>query len=149
MDQEVQELASQSQYNQNNNCGGNVKDMSYYELLHVPATAVPKEIKRAYYRQARDVHPDKNKGSEEAAEKFRKLHMAYVTLSDEDKRAKYDKYGITNQQEDGGSSNPLEFEPYVFYAVMFSSQLVEPYIGELTIASFTDQILHLAQGGKE
>jgi hypothetical protein len=73
MDQEVQELASQSQYNQNNNRGGNVKDMSYYELLHVPATAVPKEIKRAYYRQARDVHPDKNKGSEEAAEKFRKI----------------------------------------------------------------------------
>jgi hypothetical protein len=32
---------------------------------------------------------------------------------------------------------------------MFSSQLVEPYIGELTIASFTDQILHLAQGGKD
>jgi curved DNA-binding protein CbpA len=144
LDKDAKELASRSDYRNRNktNNGAGVADMEYYDLLQVPTMASSKEIKRAYYRHARDLHPDKNP-SPEASELFRKLHIAYVTLYDNEKRVKYDKYGITGS---GGNNdeNPLNFDPNVFYAVIFNSQLVEPYIGELTIASFTDDIFHLA-----
>lgn len=143
LEDEQEELTSYSPYG---TPGRSVKDMSYYKKLGVAATADPKEIKRAYYRKARDVHPDKNPNNAAAAESFRMLHAAYLTLSDEEKRAAYDKWGMDKESEDGSSMIP-EFDPYVFYAVLLSSQLVEPYIGELTVASFTDQVLQLLRSG--
>lgn len=142
LDKEAEELASRYKYkNSRTNKVGDVADMSYYDLLQVSMNASSKDIKKAYYRQARDMHPDKNP-SDEAAELFRKLHIAYTTLYDEEKRAKYDKFGKVGDGND--DPKPLNFDPNLFYAVIFNSQLVEPYIGELTIASFTDDILHLA-----
>lgn len=143
LEEELDELTSFQPFKDG---GRSVKDPTYYKILNVAATADPKEIKRAYYREARDVHPDKNPGDSAAAESFRKLHTAYVTLSDEEKRAAYDKWGMSQQGEGDTAAIP-EFDPYVFYAVLFSSQLVEPYIGELTVASFTDQVMQLLRSG--
>jgi curved DNA-binding protein CbpA len=143
LEEELDELTSYSPYQ---DASRSVKDATYYKLLDVATIADPKEIKRAYYRKARDVHPDKNPNNAAAAESFRKLHTAYLTLSDEEKRAAYDKWGMSEKNEDASSLIP-EFDPYVFYAVLFSSQLVEPYIGELTVASFTDQVLQLLRSG--
>lgn len=144
LEDELHELSNYAAYHDANR---HVKDMVYYDLLGVAANAQPKEIKKSYYHKARSVHPDKNPGDEAAAESFRQLHAAYLVLLDDEKRAAYDKWG-PSAMDTGDSSRAIpEFDPYVFYAILFGSQTVEPYIGELTVASFTDQVLRLQRSG--
>ena len=64
----------------------------YYELLGVPRAATPEDLKRAYRRKARELHPDTNPDST-AAEKFKQVARAYQVLSDPDQRARYDRFG--------------------------------------------------------
>jgi molecular chaperone DnaJ len=64
----------------------------YYELLDVAPTATAEELKRAYRRKARELHPDTNPDPH-AAERFKEIAMAYEVLSDPDKRARYDRFG--------------------------------------------------------
>ncbi|MGI6073665.1 MAG: molecular chaperone DnaJ [Fermentimonas sp.] len=65
----------------------------YYEVLEVPKTATADEIKKAYRKKAIQYHPDKNPGDKESEEKFKEAAEAYEVLSDENKRARYDRYG--------------------------------------------------------
>ncbi len=65
----------------------------FYEVLGVARTAGPDEIKRAYRRRARELHPDANPDDPVAAEQFKELARAYEVLSDPDKRARYDRFG--------------------------------------------------------
>lgn len=61
-----------------------------YEELEVEKTATPDEIKKAYRKKSKKVHPDHNPDDPEAAEKFGALTRAYDILMDEDKRKRYD-----------------------------------------------------------
>lgn len=135
MQQEANELKSPRKKH------GTVKNLDYYEILEVSPDASSSEIKRSYYRKAKDVHPDKNPDDENAAEKFLKLHTAYQTLMDDELRSTYDTFGTSAS---GESSNKPPLDPYVFFAIMFQSQLVEPFIGELAVASFADLLLKLS-----
>jgi curved DNA-binding protein len=65
----------------------------YYATLGVKPAATPEEIKRAYRKMARKLHPDLNPGDKEAEAKFKDLNEANEVLSDPDKREKYDKFG--------------------------------------------------------
>ncbi|EAH7030781.1 J domain-containing protein [Campylobacter lari] len=65
---------------------------SLYETLGVSQNASADEIKKAYRKLARQYHPDINKEAG-AEEKFKEINAAYEILSDEKKRAQYDKYG--------------------------------------------------------
>ena len=65
----------------------------YYSLLGVRKDSTPEEIKKAYRRLAMQYHPDKNPGDSEAEKKFKAIAEAYETLSDPDKRRKYDNPG--------------------------------------------------------
>ena len=65
----------------------------YYEVLEISKTATVAEIKKAYRQQALKYHPDKNPGDKEAEEKFKLAAEAYEVLSDENKRAQYDRFG--------------------------------------------------------
>lgn len=65
----------------------------YYEILGVPRTATPEEIRGAFRKKAREHHPDVAKDKVKGAEKFKEVNEAYEVLSDPAKRAKYDQMG--------------------------------------------------------
>jgi molecular chaperone DnaJ len=65
----------------------------YYDLLGVRREASAEEIKRAYRARARELHPDANPDDPAAEERFKAVAQAYETLSDTDRRARYDRYG--------------------------------------------------------
>jgi molecular chaperone DnaJ len=65
--------------------------MDLYELLRVRRTASEAEVRRAYQRLARALHPDLNPGDPEAAERFRTVSRAFEVLSDAQRRAAYDR----------------------------------------------------------
>lgn len=64
----------------------------YYDVLGVSRTASKEEIKSAYRKLAREWHPDINK-ADHAEERFKEINLAYEVLSDEEKRARYDRFG--------------------------------------------------------
>jgi molecular chaperone DnaJ len=65
----------------------------YYEVLGVGKVASADEIKKAYRKVAMQYHPDRNPGDKAAEEKFKEAAEAYEILSDNDKKAQYDRYG--------------------------------------------------------
>lgn len=67
-----------------------MNQQNHYEVLELTPSATPAEIKSAYRRLALKYHPDRNSGSKEAADSFRKVKAAYDVLNDENKRAVYD-----------------------------------------------------------
>lgn len=68
-------------------------ERDYYEVLGVSKGANASEIKKSYRKLAMKFHPDQNPDDAQAEEKFKELGEAYEVLSDEDKRAAYDRYG--------------------------------------------------------
>lgn len=77
-------------------------ETALYDVLGVKADASVDDIKKAYRKAAMKYHPDKNQGDPEAAEKFKEVSSAYEILSDDQKRAKYDRYGMDAFKEGGG-----------------------------------------------
>ncbi|UOR03927.1 molecular chaperone DnaJ [Hymenobacter aerilatus] len=73
----------------------------FYEILGVAKTASGDEIKKAYRKVAIKYHPDKNPDDPSAEDKFKEAAEAYEVLSDQDKRARYDRFG---HQGVGGAS---------------------------------------------
>ena len=65
----------------------------YYDVLGISKTADAKDIKAAFRKLAKTYHPDSNQNDKSAEEKFREIGEAYEVLSDEKKRAQYDRFG--------------------------------------------------------
>ncbi|MGD9692105.1 MAG: molecular chaperone DnaJ [Phycisphaerales bacterium] len=74
----------------------------YYEVLGVERSADGEEIKRAYRRLAMKYHPDRNPGDKDAEAKFKECAEAYEALSDEQRRAIYDRHGHEGLRSQGG-----------------------------------------------
>src|SRR3954471_24000743 len=84
----------------------------YYEVLGVVRTASVDEIKKAYRRMAIKYHPDKNPGDADAEEKFKEAAEAYGVLSDDEKRARYDRFGHQGLGGNTGGFDPNQFADF-------------------------------------
>jgi len=73
----------------------------FYEILGVSKTASKEEIKKAYRKTALKYHPDRNQGDKNAEDKFKEAASAYEVLSNDDKKAKYDRFGHQAYQSQG------------------------------------------------
>lgn len=76
----------------------------YYEVLGVDKNATKEELKKAYRKLAMEYHPDRNPGNDEAEEKFKEAAEAYEILSNDDKKAKYDRFGHDGLRGNGFGS---------------------------------------------
>src|SRR6201987_879795 len=77
----------------------------YYDVLGVSRDAGDGEIKKAFRRLARELHPDVNSHDPAAEEKFKEAAEAYEVLSDSERRATYDRYGHDGLRSGGYSPN--------------------------------------------
>lgn len=93
----------------------------YYEILGVARTASQAEIKKAYRRLARQHHPDVSEDAD-ADERFKEISEAYEVLSDEQKRAKYDRFGHAGVRGTGAGG----FEDFGFGGV---ADIFEEFFG--------------------
>src|ERR1043165_3026070 len=88
-----------------------IEKRDYYEVLGIERTASLDEIKKAYRKLAVKYHPDKNPGDPTAEGKFKEAAEAYGVLSDDEKRATYDRYGHAGTSGMGGS-DPNQFADF-------------------------------------
>ncbi|WP_425046867.1 molecular chaperone DnaJ [Primorskyibacter sp. S87] len=65
----------------------------YYDVLGVSKGAAPDEIKKAFRRKAKELHPDRNKDNPDSEAQFKEINEAYEVLKDEEKKAAYDRFG--------------------------------------------------------
>ncbi|KGA07063.1 MAG: hypothetical protein GM46_9335, partial [actinobacterium acAcidi] len=81
----------------------------FYQLLEVDRTAGADEIKRAYRKRARELHPDANPDDPEAEDLFKQVSHAYEVLSDPETRSRYDRFGEAgiSGAGSGGGSDPF------------------------------------------
>jgi len=82
----------------------------YYEILGVSREADQGAIKKAYRKLALRYHPDRNPGDQKAEERFKEAAEAYEVLSDEQKRARYDRFGHAGMGNGGGFSGGMTME---------------------------------------
>jgi len=106
-----------------------VKETELYDVLGVKPDATANQIKKAYYKKAQVLHPDKNPDDPDANAKFQKVGEAYQILSDENLRANYDNYG-----RDGVDDAP-KMDSSALYAMIFGSEKFFKYVGELQLAT--------------
>lgn len=76
----------------------------YYEVLGVDRNASKDDLKKAYRKLAMQFHPDRNPNNKEAEEKFKEAAEAYEVLSDDEKKARYDRFGHEGMKSSGYGS---------------------------------------------
>ncbi len=89
-----------------------MEEKDLYAILGVNRNATKEEIKKAYRRLAIKYHPDKNPGNKEAEEKFKEISEAYEILSDDKKRAIYDRYGYQGLKNRGFNASYSSAEDF-------------------------------------
>ncbi|KAI7754634.1 hypothetical protein M8C21_023913, partial [Ambrosia artemisiifolia] len=95
----------------------------YYSTLGVPKSATSKDIKAAYRKLARQYHPDVNK-QPGATDKFKEISAAYEVLSDDKKRAMYDRYGEDGVKSTvGGQSGAYATNPFDLFETFFGTSM--------------------------
>jgi len=95
----------------------------YYEVLAISRTATQDEVKQAFRRLAKEVHPDRNPGDTAAEDRFKEIQEAFSVLHDGEKRRRYDRMGHAAFGGDGGSAERVDFRAV--------SEILEGLVGEV------------------
>src|SRR4051812_38775403 len=111
-----------------------------YEVLGVKRDASAAEIRKAYRKLAKELHPDLNPGKPEAEARFKNVTAAYDILSDADKRARYDRGEI---DETGAERPRYSYRPHAEGAQGWKYQ---PQ-GEMNIDDLEDLFAMFGRGG--
>lgn len=111
--------------------------VDYYKILKVSSKASNAEIKSAYRRLARKLHPDKNDGSEETAREFAKVAKAYEVLGNPKQRAEYDRKIL--QAEFNGGSEESVFGSSNEYARRWRQMVYERRYNEIIDRMIADE----------
>jgi molecular chaperone DnaJ len=82
----------------------------YYEILGVTRTATEVEITKAYRVLAKQYHPDRNIGDDEAKVRYAEVDEAYAVLNDPHKRARYDRHGHAGLENGGGAAGGVHID---------------------------------------
>jgi len=103
-----------------------------YEILGVPRNASQEEIKRAYRRLAKELHPDRNPGNKTAEKKFKEVQAAYEVLGDPQRRAQFDRFGAGGPTPDfqswaTGGVSPFESVSFDFGSLGDLSSIFEQF----------------------
>ena len=119
------------------------KETGLYDLLEVNSSASAAEIKKAYYKQARQHHPDKvmkaslgiaNDSTDAATKRFHAISAAYVVLSDPALRARYDLRGVQAVQASGAESLDA-LNAATIYVMLLGSERFDMLVGDLQLLS--------------
>ncbi|HOX97236.1 MAG TPA: molecular chaperone DnaJ [bacterium] len=92
-----------------------MSDKDYYKILGVEKTVNAQDLKKAFYKKAHTCHPDKAKDETERKEfeaKFKELNEAYQVLSDENKRAQYDRFGAAGVNGGGAGGGGFNWQDW-------------------------------------
>lgn len=105
-------------------------ETEYYDILGVKPNATEDEIKKAYRRLAIKCHPDKNPNDPNAEETFKRIAIAYSTLSDPQTRHKYNEFGASAGKggEDGGV-----VDPEAVFSSLFGGEKFVDIIGTISL----------------
>ena len=97
-----------------------VMDTKYYDVMGVQPDASAGDIKKAYFKQARLTHPDKNVGDPAAARRFQELSEAYAVLSNEVLRSAYDRNGLPSANKKDSQEGATDgLDSHVFFTMLF------------------------------
>jgi curved DNA-binding protein len=112
----------------------------YYKILGVERKAGADEIRSAYRKLAMKYHPDKNPGDKKAEEKFKEINEAYQVLSDDQKRAHYDRLGsaYTNYRSTGGRPNDFRWDDWFQQGVGQRGGADDMFGGSGGVGGFSD-----------
>ncbi|GAA5974036.1 hypothetical protein JCM11641_008225 [Rhodosporidiobolus odoratus] len=131
-----QELASgkKAQRKQGRKIGTDDKPLEteYYDLLGLPVTCTPEDVKKAYRRLAIKYHPDKNPDDPTAGERFKEIAVAYTTLSDPALRKQYNEFG--RSKKDGGTAEEM-VDPEAIFSTLFGGERFQDIIGTISLGS--------------
>jgi curved DNA-binding protein CbpA len=120
-----------------------LENMNPYLVLQVEQHASAAEIKRAYRNLAQKLHPDREGGDEE---KFQELQAAYAILSDENKRAEYDRTGEVKEDHTNYEASAAQTLKNLFQmAIVEQIEMVKPWCLEKLEGSIANMHLQLAQ----
>ena len=92
----------------------------YYEVLGLKKGASNDEIKKAYRKLAKELHPDMNLEGKNTEEQFKEVSEAYEHLSDSDKKAKYDRFGHSSNGGGGGFGRDMYEQFHQHFGQQFS-----------------------------
>jgi DnaJ-class molecular chaperone len=114
-----------------------------YEVLGVKPTATADEIRKAYRKLAKQLHPDLNPGKPEAEARFKSVSAAYDLLSDPEKRARYDRGEI----DESGAERPRYSYSYRPHAEGAEGWRYQPE-GEMDLSDLDDLFAAFSSGGR-
>ena len=118
----------------NNQEKRDIVDTYYYDILGIKPDASQIEIRKMYYKLARECHPDKHPNDPQASAKFQALGDAYQILADPERRKRYDLNGK------GAIGDMPVVESKMVFAMLFGAEELEPFVGRLRLVTTIEAI---------